>query len=300
MLKRSRSIRATLIEIFFKIARIKVLKTAPAAKKYMNKLANAEDKSPKINVKKYGRNIHTSELSHSQIVKFGDDNSQQIVIYLHGGAYVAEITSAHLDFCDKLSKEIGGEVYVPIYPLTPKHTYGETYDLLTDLYKKIAENTEKKITIMGDSAGGGLAIAFCQHLVSIGLRQPDNLVALSPWMDISMSGDKKQYDIYQKKDPILGVEGLKEIGKMWGGDTELENPKVSPIFGNNTDLPKTLLFVGTHELFNPDVVKYYKKLKADGIDANLIVGEKMNHVYPLFPIPEAKVAFEQIVEQIKG
>ena len=109
-----------------------------------------------------------------------------------------------------------------------------------------------------------------------------------------MSGD---YDV--EFDPMLGVDGLRKMGETWAGNLDPKDYKVSPLFGQVSKLPKTTLFVGTHEIFYPDVVKFHDKLKNNGGDAELIVGEEMTHVYPVYPlVPESKEAFRKIVEII--
>lgn len=148
---------------------------------------------------------------------------------------------------------------------------------------------------MGDSAGGGLSAAFCEYLAENDLPQPKNLILISPWVDVSMSGD---YDSV-KYDPMLGVDGARKMGESWAGNLDTKNYKVSPLFGDVKKLPKTTLFVGTYEIIYPDVVKFYEKLKKNNVKAELNVGEKMTHVYPVYPlVPESKKAFKHIVEII--
>ena len=100
-------------------------------------------------------------------------------------------------------------------------------------------------------------------------------------------------------DPMLGVDGLREMGETWAAGLDSKDYKVSPLFGEVGDLPKTTLFVGTHEIFYPDVVKFYNKLIDNGVDAELNVGEGMTHVYAIYPlVPESKEAFKHIVKTI--
>lgn len=127
--------------------------------------------------------------------------------------------------------------------------------------------------------------------------EPKNLIVMSPWVDVSMSGGP--YEEYEQVDPMLGVAGLREMGKVWADDKSSKDPLVSPIFGNNVGLPNMLIFVGTHEIFYPDISKFYKKLKSASVQAQLIVGNKMDHVYPIYPIPEAKEAIDLIVRTIE-
>lgn len=156
---------------------------------------------------------------------------------------------------------------------------------------------DKPIIIMGDSAGGGLSVAFCEYLAANDLPQPENLIPISPWLDVSMSGDYDDVEF----DPMLGVDGLREMGETWAAGLDPKDYKVSPLFGDVEGLAKTTLFVGTHEIFYPDVVKFYNKLIDNGVDAELNVGEGMTHVYAIYPlVPESKEAFKHIVEIILG
>ena len=148
---------------------------------------------------------------------------------------------------------------------------------------------------MGDSAGGGFVLSFCQHLKRMDLPQPNNIVVFSPWVDITLSNPPYDND----SDPILGEIGLREIGKSWAGDLDAQDYRVSPIFGDNSGLPRTLIFAGDNEIFYNDILKYYENLKEDGVDARLIVGEGMFHIYPLFPSPEAWNAFKELKKEFE-
>ena len=149
---------------------------------------------------------------------------------------------------------------------------------------------------MGDSAGGGLTIAFCQYIATLGLAQPSHLVGISPWVDVSMT--TSDYNAYQATDPMLGAPGAAAMGKAWAGELDTKNYMVSPLFGDVTCLPDTTLFTGTREILCPDIVAFYEKMRAAGMNVKLIVGEGMNHVYPVYPIPEARRALQVIAEII--
>ena len=234
-----------------------------------------------------------------QLVTFGViTKSEHTVLYIHGGAYTGEILPFHLNFCAHLAERLNAFVLVPIYPLAPNHIWKETYALLTSLYKEMLSEIKTDITIMGDSAGGGLAIAFCQYLKTIDLPQPNHLIGLSPWVDICM--EDTDYEPYRPLDPMLDVAGLRTIGKAWAGNLDLRDPKVSPMFGDNHGLPKTLLITGKREVLYPDIRKFYEKMRSDGCDVELLVGEGMNHVYPIYGLPESKEAVARIDKEITG
>ena len=103
-----------------------------------------------------------------------------------------------------------------------------------------------------------------------------------------------------KDDPILGEVGLREIGKAWAGNLDVKDYRVSPIFGDNEGLAKTLIFAGDNEIFYKDIEKYVQNLKESGVDVRFIVGKGLFHIYPLFPIPEAKKAFKEMKKEIIG
>jgi acetyl esterase/lipase len=265
---------------------------------HMNERSLVEDEIYKLPKIIYRTKVESKDIFGCQMVIFNEnENTEHIVIYLHGGAYVDEITLPHIAFCDKIAKKTNSTVYTPIYPLAPNHTAEETYPIVEELYK-FALEIGKPITIMGDSSGGGLSAAFCEYLAANEMAQPKHLILISPWVDVSMSGD---YDDYVESDPMSGVEGLREMGITWAGDLDPKDYRVSPLFGDVCELPETTIFIGTHEQIYPDVTKFYKKLKENGVDVQLIVGEGMTHVYPIYPlVPESKEALNQIVEIILG
>jgi acetyl esterase/lipase len=268
------------------------------ASEHMENRSLVEDEPFKVPKLIYRTKVEKKEMFDCQILAFNEaENTEHIVIYMHGGAYVDEITIPHIIFCDKIAKKTNSTVYAPLYPLAPNHTYKETYPIVEELYESVLK-TGKPITIMGDSSGGGFSAAFCEYLACKELTQPEHLILISPWVVISMSGD---YEEFVDVDPLYGVDGLREMGKAWAGDLDTKDYKVSPLFGEVSKLPKTTLFLGTHEELYSDVTKFYNKLKDNGVDAQLIYGEEMAHVYPIYPlVPESKEALNKIIEIISG
>lgn len=244
-----------------------------------------EQKPPKAVFKSF-------DFKGMEVFTIGDENAKNAILYMHGGAYVNELNYQHLLYCFMLSRKLDVKVFLPVYPLAPLHKVNETFELLTDFYKTLVFHNN--LIMMGDSAGGGLVLSFCQHLNTIDLPQPSNIITFSPWVDVSMGNPP--YD--NERDPILGEIGLREFGKSWAGDLDTKDYRVSPLYGNNRGLAKTLIFVGTNEIFHKDIKRYVEKLKEDDVDVRFIEGEGLFHVYPLFPLPEAKEAFNEIKKEI--
>lgn len=261
--------------------------------KFMDSKENVDDFLKNSPNNKPPKGIFKSiELNGIEVFTFGDENAKNTVLYIHGGAYVLEINYQHLLYCWLLSRKLDAYVLAPVYPLAPMHNANETYGMITELYEKICQRNN--LILMGDSAGGGFAHSFCQYLKTVNLPQPDKIITFSPWVDISMSSPP--YD--SANDPVLGEIGLKEIGKSWAGEWNTKDYKVSPLFGDNSDLADALIFVGENEIFCKDIKKYVENLKNDGVNVDLIVGSRLFHIYPLFPIPEARAAFKKIREII--
>ena len=233
------------------------------------------------------------KMSDSQVYTFGNENAQNTILYMHGGAYVNEINYQHLLYCRKLSRKLDAHVIAPVYPLAPDHNAMETYPVMTEIYKKL---NHENLILMGDSAGGGFMLSFAQYIKAIGLPQPRKIIAFSPWVDISMSN--VPYD--SKSDPILDEVGLKEIGRSWAGDLDVKDYKVSPLYGDVAGQAKTLIFAGTNEIFYKDIELYVEKLKKSNVDVKFFKGNGLFHIYPLFPSPEARNAFKEIENEIFG
>ena len=228
-----------------------------------------------------------------QVFTFGDKKSKNTILFMHGGAYVNEINYQHFLYCYLLSKKLDAYVLAPVYPLAPLHDVNESIEKITELYKSLIDlNTN--LILMGDSAGGGFILSFSQYIKTINLTQPDHIITFSPWVDISMSNSPYN----DENDPILGEIGLREIGKSWAGNLDTKDYKVSPLFGNVANQAPTLIFAGDNEIFYKDIKLYVEKLKENDVNVKFITGKGLFHIYPLFPIPEAKKAFKEIKKEI--
>ncbi len=222
--------------------------------------------------------------------------SRNVVFYIHGGGYFMDFTRLHWKLLATLIKETDVQVIAPAYRMIPFATYREAFALMVPLYREYCEtHPDKKIILMGDSAGGGLSLALAEHFQAEGIRLPDELVLLSPWVDVSM--ENEQIREYESVDPFLSVQPLRLCAKQWSGDLDVHDWHVSPIYGELRGLRNVTVFAGTDGILYPDITKFFGQLDDDPSN-ELIVGEEMYHVYPLFPIPEAKPAVEKIIRVI--
>lgn len=225
-----------------------------------------------------------------------DGGTGRAVVYLHGGSYVSEIAKQHWALVSKLA-DAGVRVEVPLYGLGPQHTYREAYPLVTEVYRDLlAEVDASRVTVAGDSAGGGLALGFAQTLGEAGLPQPRRLVLLSPWLDLTLS--HPDLPALEPRDPWLNIEGTREAGTAWAGGDDPTQPRLSPINGTLTGLAPMDVYVGTRELCLPDVLLLQERAAAAGAALEVTVCPGAVHVYPLVPAPEGRAAARRIVEEI--
>lgn len=225
--------------------------------------------------------------------------SMKRILYLHGGSYVEQPRLAHWLFLDQVVKGTHAIVYVPLYPKAPVHQVQESYDKVLELYSLLLkESKPQDVVFMGDSAGGGLALGFSQYLLALRKPQPARSILLSPWLDITM--ENPGIAALERKDPMLLKHHLVMMGKAWAGDLNLHDYRVSPINGPLKGLAPITVYVGTHELFLADARKLRIRALAQGVSFDYHEFPKMNHVFPVFPIPEARKVQREIDWLIGG
>jgi len=221
-----------------------------------------------------------------------------IIIYLAGGAYVNQPSFIHYRFIDELATKTNAHVYMPLYPLAPSYGVEDALDLLLPFYARIQnEYPNQKIILMGDSAGAGLALAFTMHLNTLNQTIPSQLILNAPWLDIHLNDP--MVETIQKRDPFLRQNNAVYLGDAWRKDVPADDYRVSPLYGDYSNLPKTLMIIGTYDILYPDTLTFKEKANASGVDLTYIAKDKMLHVYPLFPfLPEANDTLEQIIDFI--
>lgn len=219
------------------------------------------------------------------------------VLYLHGGAYINSFNAYQWRVMDDLAANADCCVLAPAYHLAPYADFTRAYADLTALCRAFAEaNPDSRLILMGDSAGGGLALGLAQALAQAGEALPERLILLSPWVDVSM--DNPDIAGYVAADPILHLELTRVHGRFWAGDADTHDPRVSPLYGEMAGLPPVTVYCGTRELLYPDILLACEKMAAAGVAVDLHVGRGLNHDYPLMPIPEGRAAAREVVELV--
>lgn len=225
-------------------------------------------------------------------------NTRKHILYTHGGAYVNPLQRVHWLLIESLIRRTGVSVTVPTYPLAPEHDHQRAFQLLEQLYISLCrEIPARNIVLMGDSAGGGLALSQALRYRDSGLELPGRLILLAPWVDIT--NNTPDTEIFEREDPMLGIEVTRWCGQTWAGDLSPDNPLVSPLFGDLSALPPIDIYQGTLDMLTPASRSLAKKVAAVGGQARLFEYHGAFHVFPALPFTaEAKDVIGRIADSL--
>ncbi len=216
------------------------------------------------------------------------------ILYLHGGAYVFEITSYHWELIAEMAERLGFGVTVPIYPLAPEHDFHDMFGMVAGVYRAMLEETPAAdIVFMGDSAGGNMAVVLTMMMARQGLPAPGRHVLISPGLDMSLANPDML--AAARDDPWLDIPGGLEAIRLYGAGLPRDDWRISPLYGDLSVLPPTLLLTGSRDLLSPDNLIFAQKARAAGVDVELVYEKGMFHVWPLIRMPEARRARDRIV-----
>lgn len=234
-----------------------------------------------------------------EMAPWGASLPRHRVVYFHGGGYVAEVDPAHWAVCRRMATLVPARVSVPIYPLAPGATARTTVPRSADIVADIVRDAgdDSLVTLMGDSAGGGLALATAQALRDRGVGAP-RLVLIAPWVDLTMTDEL--IDVTGTRDPMLSMPRLRRAGELYAGGLPVQDPRVSPIFGEMHGLGPMTIFVGTRDLLLRDAQRLREAATEQGIPVDFHEADGLIHVWPILPLPEARKARRAIVGRIRG
>ena len=224
------------------------------------------------------------------------DNGK-VLVYTHGGAYV--LYSAKTTYTNSVPvASITGLRVVSInYTVAPFSKWNQTTDQVVAVIKELQKDYAlTDIAMYGDSAGGGLTPGSILKMIDQGLGMPAAVVLMSPWTDITETGDT--YQTLKQADLVLGYPyTLANAAGAYADPIDQRNPYVSPVYGNysnSKDFPPTLIQVGTKEIFLSNAIRYYQKLDRAGIPVKLDPYEGMWHVFQSFGVEESFIAIEKM------
>lgn len=230
--------------------------------------------------------------------------SNMVVLQLHGGGYIGKMKNVYRNFAKNYSEMRGGmKVFSADYRVAPKHPYPAALEDAFLAYRFLLSlgYEGKRIILAGDSAGGGLCLALCAYLRDHGVAMPAAAVLMSPWTDLTASGNSYQ-DNYTK-DPLFGntKESMLYNGEYYRGHDPAD-PYISPLFGDFTSFPPMLFQAGGIEMLLSDTLETVKKARLSGCDVKETIYDGMFHVFQmaLNRMPESEQAWLEVAEFVNA
>ena len=227
------------------------------------------------------------------------------LIHLHGGAYVTGGLLQCRALISPICAEAGIRALTFSYRLAPEHPYPAQLEDAYRAYRylRYAGYPAKKIGLVGESAGGNLALALVLRLRDEGEELPGAMALMSPWVDLAQTGES--YRTLKDVDATLDADELLQSAIAFAGSEErLESPEISPLYADYHGLPPTLIHCGTSEILLSDSEKLEENMLCDGVDAHLVRWEGMCHVFQAFGFEESKAANHQLgaflYDRLKG
>ena len=222
------------------------------------------------------------------------------ILYFFGGAYILGSPFEDLPIIASLAHRLRCKVYAACYRRAPEHPCPAAVDDGYAVYRGLLERYRPGgLALAGESAGGNLCLAVGLRAREDGLPLPAAAALLSPWCDISKSGDSEF--TLEGMDPTLDYElHLRDAAIAYAGGRDLRDPLVSPLYADfEPGFCPTLITTGTRELFLSDCARLSTRMRLAGVDARLHVWEGMWHTFEWYlELPEAQGSLDEIADFI--
>jgi acetyl esterase/lipase len=222
--------------------------------------------------------------------------SESAIVYFHGGGYTLGSIQSHRPLLARLARATGARVLSVAYRLAPEHPYPAAVEDALAAYRFVVASgvSPSRIAIAGDSAGGGLTAACLIALRDAGDPLPAAGVCISPWLDLSLSGES--WRTKAGVDPLVQRPQLQMMARAYLAGADPKSATASPFFADLSGLPPLLVQVGTCEVLLDDATGFAERARAAGVEVELDVWEDMIHVWHAFAdlLPEARDAIDRI------
>lgn len=225
----------------------------------------------------------------------------RVLVFLHGGGFQLGSLASDGELAARVGRAGRMRVLFPEYRLAPEHPFPAAIDDVLAVWRWLRDEqgaAADSIAVVGDSAGGGLAVALLVATRDSGGELPAAAVLMSPTVDLTSSGSSMTDRVDQ--DPISTPDLLRQLASDYLAGTDPRTPLASPLFASLAGLPPMLVQVGTADLLFSDAERLTKAAAAAGVDVRLEIGEGLPHVYQLMlGTPEAADATERIGEFLR-
>jgi acetyl esterase/lipase len=258
-------------------------------------------------IEKYVERLEDTELSGVRVQMltprgYQDRSDDRAILYLFGGAYVMGSPLTDLVITARLAHRLGLKIYSPYYPLAPEHPYPAAVDAAFAVYRALQSTFQPgTIAIVGESAGGNLALATVLRARAEEVALPAATALLSPWCDLTASSESQRQPL--GFDPTLDYDlQLRDSASAYAGSYDQKDPRVSPLYADyRGGFPPTLITTGTRDLLMSDCARLSTRMRRAGVDTRFHVWEGMWHVFEYYPeIPESGQSLEEIAHFLVG
>lgn len=296
------SIQSRITQIFI---RLRLKKRLPHNSAYVVKFARARYGNEHIAQRFTPKEVNIQTVNETNFkgewVWWEGQNTDRVILYFHGGAYISCSPATHRPCTAELSRQASVRVFALDYRLAPEHQFPAQIEDALAAYRWLLQQgiAPQNIVIGGDSAGGNLTLVTLLALREAKEPLPAFAFCFSPWTDMTASGES--YKTNNKRDPLFYGDGPHIFAELYLGAHEPTNPLASPAFADFTGLPPLSIYVGSTEVLLDDARKVIANAQACGITADLHIADRQPHVWPIMVgfMPEAKQTLKEVASKIQ-
>lgn len=234
-------------------------------------------------------------------VRVGELTSHRLILYFHGGGYVAGSPETHRPLVSRLCQAAQAIAFVPGYRLAPEFAFPAGLRDGIDAYRYLLQRNiaPGSIVLAGDASGGGLAFACLLAIRNAGLPMPAACVAMSPWADLSLSGWSMLQNA--RNDAALSWDLLFVSARHYLKKTNPTDPYASPVFASFHDFPPIMVHAGSLEILRDDASRIGERAAEAGVSVSVEIYDGMQHLFEASPyVPEARVSLTRLGQFIRA
>jgi acetyl esterase/lipase len=233
-------------------------------------------------------------------VKSSAGSAQRLILYFHGGGYIAGSPQTHRPLIARLAQASEAHAFVPAYRLAPEFAFPAAVRDGIDAYRHLIGKgiDPRSVVVAGDGSGGGLAFSVVLAIRNAGLAMPAAVVAMSPWTDLSLSGLSMLAN--KHNDSALTWELLFLSARHYLRKTNPTDPYASPAFASLRDFPPIMVHGGSFEILKDDASRLGDRAAEAGTPVSVEIYDGMQHIFQANPyVPEARVSLQRLGQFIR-
>jgi monoterpene epsilon-lactone hydrolase len=226
---------------------------------------------------------------------------ERVLVYLHGGSFVFRFPNAHAGLAAQLCRQLRARALIPDYRLAPENPYPAAPDDCHAVYRGLlaAGHAARNLVLIGDSAGGNLALVTIHRARVAREHLPACAVLLSPALDCTLTSPSMA--AFDGEDPMLALANLLVLRQFYVPSPILyTDPGVSPLFADFDGFPPLFLQAGETEMLRDEAIRAAERADAAGVDVELELWPAVPHGFQMAGfLPEATLAISHIVRFVR-